>query len=135
MKDEEDRFHCEKFINLYLENVPSLKLRRITIHNDIHEYNIIVNDGKVTGLIDFGDLAESALVNEIGIAMYWIAYEEEDPLHYSSMLLEEYNKIIPLTKEEVHALYYIIGLRNAMSLINDNEARQMNPNNEYLFGK
>lgn len=59
-------------------------------------------------------------MNEVGIAMYWVAYEEEDPLHYSSILLEEYNKVIPLTKEEIHVLYYIIGLRNAMSLINDN---------------
>ena len=73
------------------------KLRKATIHNDINELNIIVNDERVTGLIDFGDMAYWHLMDEIVVAMYHLGYSDEDSLKWSLILLEEYNKINPLT--------------------------------------
>ena len=54
------------------------KLRIRTIHNDINMMNIIVNDGKVTGLIDFSDTQYSHLINEIAIGLYYLMYDKYD---------------------------------------------------------
>ena len=122
------------FIQQYKENiVPVYKdLRKSIIHNDANQWNVLVEKDKTTGLIDFGDISYSNLVNEVGIAMTYIAYDKEDILYWSGILLESYNKVLPLKKKEVESLYYIIALRLCMSVSNSAYTKLNQPNNNYI---
>ena len=122
------------FIQQYRENIVPVynDLRKSIIHNDANQWNVLVKKNKIAGLIDFGDISYSNLVNEIGIAMTYIAYDKEDVLYWSGILLESYNKILPLKKEEVESLYYIIALRLCMSVSNSAYTKLNQPNNNYI---
>ena len=122
------------FIKQYEENVIQFygKLRKSIIHNDANEWNILVEENQIIGLIDFGDISYSHLVNEIGIAMTYIAYDKEDVLHWAGLLLESYNKVLPLNEDEVESLYYVIALRLCMSVSNSAYAKLNQPENNYV---
>lgn len=89
LKNEEVRKMVQEFLQSYEKAVvPHYpKLRKRTIHNDVNQMNIIVNKGQVTGLIDFADVQYSHLINELGIALFYMMYDKEDILYYSLMLL------------------------------------------------
>ncbi|MEC7878101.1 MAG: aminotransferase class III-fold pyridoxal phosphate-dependent enzyme [Bacteroidota bacterium] len=108
-------------------------LRKSIIHNDANEWNILTNKGKVTGIIDFGDLAYSQLVNEVAIAMTYGSYDKDDPLHYSTIILESYHKILPLKKEEISLLYYLISAMLCISVCNSAHSRKNNPKNKHAL--
>ena len=122
------------FIQQYEENIVPLydDLRKSIIHNDANHWNVIVEKDKINGLIDFGDISYSNLVNEVAIAMTYIAYNKEDVLYWTGILLESYNKVLPLKMKEVESLYYIIALRLCMSLSNSAFTKLNQPNNNYV---
>ena len=64
--------------------------------------------------------------------MTYIAHDKEDILYWSGILLESYNKLLPLKKKEVESLYYIIALRLCMSVSNSAYTKLNQPNNNYI---
>ena len=44
-------------------------LRKSLIHNDINEWNVLANENKFAGLIDFGDMVDTATINELAISL------------------------------------------------------------------
>ena len=94
------------------------QLRKSIIHGDANDGNVLVNNKKVTGIIDFGDMCYSYLVNELAIAITYVMFNNENPLQSGSWLVQAYNKVLPLKKNEIEILYYLIGARLAMSLWN-----------------
>ena len=45
------------------------ELRKQIIYNDANEWNLLVKNGRISGIIDFGDLAHSFLINELAVAI------------------------------------------------------------------
>jgi len=66
-----DRSVVQYFFQQFEENViPAIpKLRKCIIHNDANEWNVLCANGKVSGIIDFGDLVYSPLINELAVAI------------------------------------------------------------------
>ena len=93
-----DRSLVRYFFQQYNEQViPVLpELRKQIIHNDANEWNVLINDGKVTGIIDFGDLAHSHLINELAIAITYACFNKEDPLKWAGIIITSYHGILPL---------------------------------------
>eukprot|EP00466_Bigelowiella_natans_P015456 jgi/Bigna1/83216/fgenesh1_pg.104_\ len=58
------------FLEIYQRRAKSihLGLRESIVHNDANDYNVLVEKGKVSGIIDFGDLLETKLINNLAIA-------------------------------------------------------------------
>ncbi len=106
-------------------------LRKQLIHNDANEWNVLVQDGKISGLIDFGDLAHSYLINEVAIAITYSSYDKENPLDYAELILHAYHEVLPLQEEEVDALYYLIAARLCTSICNSSHSKKINPENKY----
>lgn len=131
-----DRSVVSYFIQQYEENVtPFLPdLRRQIIYNDANEWNILVKDGKVSGLIDFGDLAYSPLINELAVAIVYACYEKEHPLDSALVLLKSYHQVLPLEEREVHVLYYLVAARLCISVCNSAHAKKTDPANQYATG-
>ena len=138
IKDIES-FRDRKLVNYFLQQfdevvIPMLpSLRKSIIHNDLNEWNILCNDKGVSGVIDFGDIAHTQLVNEVAIAMTYGAYDKDDPITNSSYILSSYHKKLPLNNDEISILYYLITAKLCMSVCNSAHSRKINPDNKYAL--
>lgn len=106
-------------------------LRKQVIHNDANEWNLLVQNGEISGIIDFGDLAHTFLINELAIAITYGCYDKENPLEWAVVILKAYHQILPLKEEELHILYYLIAARLCTSVCNSAHAQKENPDNKY----
>jgi len=107
------------------------QLRKQIIHNDANEWNVLVDKEEVVGIIDFGDLAHSYLINELAIAITYGCYDKEDPIKWATIIVASYHDVLPLEEKEIKVLYYLIAARLCTSLCNSANAKKTNPNNEY----
>lgn len=133
IKEPRDRSLVRYFFQQFEENVvPILPgLRKQVIHNDANEWNVLVKNDAVTGIIDFGDLAYAPLVNEMAVAMTYVIYDKEEPLAWVPALLKAYHEVIPLKAEELAILYYLVAARLCVSVCNSAHAKQSDPDNSY----
>ena len=95
-----------------------MKLRWQTIHNDFNPSNILISaDGQdLAGIIDFGDMVESSLVNDLAVAASYHV-EAEGPL--LAPLLEfvsAYHAVLPLEDREIDCLFDLIQTRMMMTV-------------------
>ena len=107
------------------------QLRKQVIHNDANEWNVLVKNEEVSGLIDFGDLAYSPLINELAIAITYACYDKDNPLDWALFIIKGYHKIVPLQESEIDVLYYLIAARLVGSVCNSAHSKIINPNNNY----
>lgn len=87
-------------------------------HNDFNPHNILVNAEDphvVAGVLDFGDMVRTALVNDVAVAA---AYQVEgrDPLERPCALVAAYHAVSPLREVELESLFDLIALRHVMSV-------------------
>ncbi len=107
------------------------QLRKQVIHNDANEWNVLVKNEKVSGIIDFGDLAYSHLINEVAIAITYACYDKNDPLKWAVTILKSYHSKIPLEALEIKVLYYLIAARLCTSVCNSAHSKKTDPTNTY----
>jgi len=87
-------------------------LRAQSIHNDLTLDNALLgHDDRVTGIVDFGDLAHTALVIEISTAMTSLLRGRDDPFDATAALLEGYGSVTPLEAAELEVLPYLFAAR------------------------
>ena len=109
-------------------------LRHSIIHGDLNENNVLTSENAVTGIIDFGDICYAPLINEVAIAItYVMLLDEKDSLSKAAMVLKGYHETLPLLKEEVALLYYLIPARLAVSVCNSSEAVSKGGDTEYIL--
>ena len=113
--------------NFSLEN-----LRRSVIHGDANDYNVLVEENKVVGLIDFGDVVYSYTVGDLAIAVAYVVLGKEDPRAAAAPVIEGYRKEFELTKGELDALWPLVRLRLCMSVCLAAYQQEQDPENEYL---
>ncbi len=131
--DAKDRNTARYFFQQFEENViPVLpELRGQIIHNDANEWNVLTTNGEISGIIDFGDLAHSPLINELAIAITYACLDKEEPLKWASFILNTYHNTLPLQEKEIKVLYYLISARLVISVCNAAHSRKINPENKY----
>ncbi len=108
-------------------------LRTASIHNDANDYNVLVKDDKIAGLIDFGDMVYSQLINNLAVACTYAMFGAKDPLHSASWVVQEYHKKYPLTELEISLLYYLIAGRLCISVCKSAFNKSLNSDNEHHF--
>ncbi|WP_159876511.1 phosphotransferase [Aquitalea denitrificans] len=94
-------------------------LRRQVIHNDLNPHNVLVDpQDQITtaGLIDFGDMVEAPLINELAVACSYQLSSSANPLDTAGELIAGYHAVCPLLAEEVAILYELILTRLCMTV-------------------
>jgi 4-aminobutyrate aminotransferase-like enzyme/Ser/Thr protein kinase RdoA (MazF antagonist) len=109
------------------------RLRHAYIHNDANDYNVLVQGNRVSGLIDFGDMVYTALINNLAIACTYAMLDEEDPLAVATSIVEGYHKSYTLTEQEVDVLYYLIAARLCISVTQSAYNASLDSNNEHHY--
>ncbi len=131
--DPHNRNIVRYFFLQYKQHVQPLRysLRKQIIHNDANEWNVLTQNGKVSGLIDFGDVCYSYLINELAVALIYACYDKEDPLQWSQYIIQGYHEVLPLEEKELEVLYYLMAARLCISVCNSAHAKTLDPNNTY----
>lgn len=113
-------------------------LRRQVIHNDMNPGNVLVdgNDSsRLAGIIDFGDLAHSHLVNDIAIAAAYLCRLDDDPYADVIDFLSAYTKIVPLSDDEISLLPDLIVMRRLTTTMISQWRASLHPENiDYILG-
>jgi 4-aminobutyrate aminotransferase-like enzyme/Ser/Thr protein kinase RdoA (MazF antagonist) len=109
-------------------------LRQGVIHNDANDYNVLVDPrGQlVTGIIDFGDMVHSHIVNDVAVAMAYACLETADPLAAAYEVLRGYHSVQPLNEDEIASVFHLMCLRLSLSACMAARQQTENPDNDYL---
>ena len=121
IEDDELREMGTVALDEYRENVlpVSARLRRQVIHNDFNLTNVLVdreNSDRVTGVIDFGDMIQAPIINEVAVSLYYHLGDQSDAFRHSALFLTSYHRTLPLETAELDLLYDLIMARGAMSV-------------------
>ncbi|NLR60309.1 aminotransferase class III-fold pyridoxal phosphate-dependent enzyme [Chitinophaga polysaccharea] len=135
IKDHERRRMVAYFLLQFeTEIVPQLShLRMAVIHNDANDYNLLVNGEAVTGLIDFGDMVYSQLVNNVAVACTYAMLHQSNPLAAAAGVVAGYHKEWPLTPAEISCLYYLVAARLCISVTNSAKQAAAGSDNGFHF--
>lgn len=137
--DEQLRGLCEQRVERFCEvTSPHLDgLRSQVIYNDMNPSNVLVDHddvNRVTGVIDFGDMIRSQLVNDVAVACSYFCRLEEDPFEEVVELLDAYASVLPLTEDEIAALPDLILTRHLTTVMITHWRASLYPENaEYIL--
>jgi 4-aminobutyrate aminotransferase-like enzyme/Ser/Thr protein kinase RdoA (MazF antagonist) len=139
IENPERRALVARVIELYESDVvPQLpRLRRSVIYGDGNDYNILVewapgDANRSVGLIDFGDMHEGVTVAEPAVAAAYAVLGKEDPLATAAALVAGYNRVMPLEEHELQALFPLIAMRLAVSVVNSAVRKESRPADPYV---
>jgi len=109
-------------------------LRRSIIHADVNDYNVLVDNVQqtVTGIVDLGDMVDSHTVNEVAIAMAYMALSADDPLAAAAAVLSGYYEVHPLTATEIACLFGLMSVRLCASACIAARQQAERPDVDYL---
>ena len=96
------------------------KLPRQLVHNDLNPHNIVVDPAtcdRVAGIIDFGDLAYTARVNDLAIAAAYQVADSDDPLAPACELIAAYHAVAALDAAELEVLFDLMATRMVMTIV------------------
>lgn len=110
------------------------RLRTSVIHGDTNDYNILINDerSEIVGIIDFGDMVHSYTVSDLAIALAYVLLNNDAPISAASQVCAGYHQVLPLTDDELTAVWGLMIMRLCMSVCIAAYQQRQRPDNEYL---
>ena len=127
----------EQLARLTAEVSPRLAAQRTQlVHNDFSPDNTLItaDGGRVGGIIDFGDVTVTALVNDVALAVANQLGDDADLLAPALDLIAGYHATTPLTAEELGLLPdLILGRIVARIIISEWRAERFPQNRAYVL--
>jgi len=123
----------------YLQHLDSAKrFPLIAIHNDINDYNLLVNatlasEPKISGIVDFGDMCAAPRVCDIAIAGAYMMLDHPQPEAALSALVAAYHAVMPLSVDEIDLIYPLLRSRLAVSVVNSTIEALEKPTDPYVI--
>jgi Ser/Thr protein kinase RdoA (MazF antagonist) len=96
--------------------LPSLP--RQVVHHDLHDSNLLVDPaaGRVTGVLDFGDLVVGPRVAELAVAAAYASRNAADPVAALLAVAEGWGRVLPLDEDEIAVVHPAAVARLAVNL-------------------
>jgi 4-aminobutyrate aminotransferase-like enzyme/Ser/Thr protein kinase RdoA (MazF antagonist) len=94
-------------------------LRAQIVHGDMTTDNALVDDaGRITGIVDFGDMSLTALVTDIASLLdsVLIGREDDELFRAGRLVLDGYQRITPLEPLELSLTGELLGARAAVTI-------------------
>lgn len=139
LTDSKQRQLVQQVVDEFRERVkPKIsQLRHGILQADFNDANIIVQDGKLAGVIDFGDMVYSARVNDVAIALAYAMLtsygRDSSPLMAACAFLQGFAQHYTLQAVEIELLYTLISCRLATSVTLGLYSYMQQPENQYLL--
>jgi 4-aminobutyrate aminotransferase-like enzyme/Ser/Thr protein kinase RdoA (MazF antagonist) len=132
--DTSQRETVQRILANYLETIQPVlsEVRSGVIHNDANDYNVLVHNGLVASLIDFGDMLFAPTICELAIAAAYAMMGHDDPLAAVINMVRGYHSVLPLTIKELELLFPLIQTRLAVSVTNSAIQKRLRPDDPYV---
>lgn len=123
----------ERFNRRVLPVLPTLRAQ--VIHNDVTLDNVLLDDaGRVTGIIDFGDMAHTATVLDVPASLQSLVREREDLFAVAASFLQGYTSVLPLEDQEADLLGDLVAGRMIQTILISAWRTRQFPDNDYITG-
>ena len=135
IRSEEDQLIIQHFLQEYEKNIVPIshELNKAVIHNDGNDYNVLLNDnGHISGVIDFGDMAHTFLASELAVAITYLILEEAEPETKIKSVVQGFQSVYPLRDEEIESLIHLVCVRACFSVVTANYRKKLFPENKYI---
>ena len=103
------------------------------IHGDAHDDNILVDAGRVTGLLDFGDSGFNPTICELATCLPYLMMGRDNPLEIAASIVAGYHTTRPLSDAEFSVLTPLVCGRLAVTVSMAAEHRQIDPSHSEWF--
>jgi Ser/Thr protein kinase RdoA (MazF antagonist) len=108
-------------------------LRAQVVHNDFNLHNVLVdkaNPDHVSGILDFGDMVHTALINDVAVgASYHLMGGDGDPWQRIVEFVSAYHEVCPLEAVEIDLLYDLIAARCVITVAITGWRAKLHPEN------
>ena len=115
------------FIKKNLKN-----LRFSLTHGDANNYNLVVKNNLVSGLLDYGDMIYAPTINDLAVCLAYALMKKEDLYSTLKNIVINYHKIFPITFYEIFSLMTLVKARLTITVVMAEKQRKKFPNNKYL---
>lgn len=135
VEDSERRRLLEESFHLYAAYAaPRLNsLPHSLIHGDANDENVLVQDGHIVGLLDFGDCLFNPTICELAIAVAYAMLDHPDPLQAGAEIVAGYHSERPLKREELEVVFPLICGRLSVTVAVAAERRRIAPDHPNWF--
>ncbi|BES88815.1 aminoglycoside phosphotransferase domain containing 1 [Nesidiocoris tenuis] len=120
----------KEFEDFVVPMIPNLESG--VIHGDVNEHNLLVEEMRIAGLIDFGDVCYAPFLFEIAICLTYMILHAKD-LSVGREVLKGYQKFRQLTATEIRLLRICVCSRMCQSLVLGCQSAVLYPGNEYAL--
>lgn len=115
--------------------MPSLRWQ--FVHSDLNPSNVLVKkdaQDEIAGVLDFGDMVHTPLINDLAVASSYQLALEGNPLADAGDFIRAYHETNPLTGTELDLLYDLIAARMATTAcITSWRAARYPENRDYIL--
>jgi hydroxylysine kinase len=135
--DDDLRGLATEFLGIFEAQVQPVqrRQRRQVVHNDFNPHNVLVDPAdpsRVTAVLDFGDMVETSLINDVAIAASY-QVSGVHSLNWAAEFVAAYHSVSPLQPEEVEILFDLIVMRQVTTItITEWRARLYPENRAYI---
>jgi 4-aminobutyrate aminotransferase-like enzyme len=107
------------------------------IHNDVNDYNILVDGAvsqplRISGLIDLGDICAAPRICNLAIAAAYLLLDTPDPERRLAALVAGYHAANPLSTKEIDLIWPLLQMRLAVSVVNSTLMARDTPDDPYV---
>ncbi|WP_170378060.1 aminotransferase class III-fold pyridoxal phosphate-dependent enzyme [Ruegeria atlantica] len=125
---------CDQFAAI---SGPLAELPKQAIHNDVNDYNILVEGElgqrqSISGLIDLGDMCAAPRVCDLAIAGAYIVLDRPKPERALAALVQGYHAANRLRPDEIDLIWPLLRMRLAVSVVNSTLMAIENPDDPYV---
>lgn len=124
----------ERALHAFQQHVEPLldTLPRSVIHNDANDHNVLVQEQRVTGLIDFGDMVRSLTLNELAVGCAYAGLGQPDPWQVMELVADGYDAVGQLSDVDRTLLPHLVRTRLATSVAISAHQQALAPHDAYL---
>ena len=134
--DDDHRARVERALDRYDRFVsPALpRLRAQVIHNDLTLDNLLFENGRVSGIVDFGDMAHTALICDLPAMLQSVLRGRSDLFEAADAAIGGFAEVTPIEPDEATILVDLLAARMVQTVLISVWRMAEHPDNAYIRG-